>query len=123
MHSDIPNNEINYTMKAVAAEISISFNFIIYSLQSHNLNDQILYNLYAQLPSLCLIIGDFNAYSIQWGSPYADSRGRIIESFLLNNNEMTLDLSICSPSIAMNFNWSVLNFPFDSDYCPILIEP
>ena len=28
------------------------------------------------------MLGDFNAYSLQWGNASTDSRGRIIEAFL-----------------------------------------
>ena len=116
--------KLNTPMQAVATEIFISFTFPIcniYSSRSHNLNNQLLSNLFDQLPSPCLIFGDFNAYSIHWGSPSSDSRSRIIESFLLNNrmnllndgspsritqnSETAINLSICSPSIAMKFNW------------------
>ena len=83
IHSDVPYNEmkLNTPCQTVAAEVFLSFKFSIcniYSSRSHTLNHQLLSDIYRQLSSSCLIVGDFNAYSLQWGSISTHSRGRII---------------------------------------------
>ena len=95
--------------------------------------------VYRQLTiSPCLIVGDFNAYSLQWGSASTDSRELIIEAFLsenyfnilnngspariADNNETAIDLSLRSPSISLSFDWSVFKSPLDREHCPIIIE-
>ena len=40
---------------------------------------------------------------------------------ILYNTESALDLSICSPIVDTDFNWTVLSSPGDSDHCPIII--
>ena len=61
-----------------------------------------------------------------------------MEEFILANNlvilndgaptrigygsESVIDLSICSPAISLNMNWTVLDTPLDSDHCPIIIK-
>lgn len=76
-----------------------------------------------------------------WGSEKTDTRGQIIENFLLSNNNICLlntgkatycspssrkmsciDLSFCSSSVFMDFKWDVLNDPYGSDHLPILIS-
>ena len=125
IHSDVPYNEIklNTPCQAVAAKDFISFKFSIcniYSSRSHPLNLQLLSDIFRQLTSPCLIVGVFNAYSLQWGSASTDSRGRIIEAFLSDNNlniwndgsptriadnsETAIDLPLCSPSISFKFS-------------------
>ena len=143
IHSDVPYNEIplNTSIQAVAAEVRLNFNFTIcniYSSRSHQLSTSLLCDLIQQLPKPFLIVGDFNAYSTMWSCSSADTRGRAIEDCILRNNlvilndsnptrigynsETIIDLSLCSPAISLNFDWSVLSTPLDSDHCPIIIK-
>ena len=41
---------------------------------------------------------------------------------LLQENYFTLDLSICSPNIYLDFDWSVLDDLHGSDHFPVKIE-
>ena len=41
---------------------------------------------------------------------------------IADNSETAFDLSLCSPSISFNFDWSVFKSPLDSDHCPVIIE-
>jgi len=52
--------------------------------QSCNLSD--LENLFTQLPTAVLLLGDFNAHSRVWGSKKVDSCGKIVEDLILKHN-------------------------------------
>lgn len=72
-------------------------------------------NIINQLPKPYIILGDFNAHNIIWGSNTTDQRGKTIETILLNENLILLndlspthinlangnfsniDLSLCTP--------------------------
>ena len=82
-------------------------------------------DLVNQLPPPVLILGDFNAHSTSWGCTNTDSKGKVIEDFLLqsnlsilNNGSSTylhpgtgstsaIDLSICQPSLFLDLSWSL----------------
>ena len=99
-----------------------------------------LQRLVGQLPQTFLILGDFNAHHPMWGSIRQDSRGGIVERFLLSsgtcllngreptffsaahNSFTSIDLSIASPSLFPHFTWKVLDNPFGSDHFPIVLE-
>ena len=142
IHSDIPYNEIplSTTLQAIAVEVHTSFRFSIcnvYASRSHDLTRQKLQHILNQIPQPCLFVGDFNAYGTSWGAATSDERGKDIEDFLENNDlillnydaptrigynsETTIDLSFCSPSIALQFSWNILPTTLSSDHCPIII--
>lgn len=99
-----------------------------------------LQGLVGQLPQPFMILGDFNAHHPLWGNIRQDSRGGVVERFLLasglclfNGREPTffsaahttftsIDLSFSSPSLFPCFTWNVLNNPFGSDHFPIVLE-
>lgn len=91
------------------------------------------------VPEPCMILGDFNAHGMAWGSCRDDGRSKIIMEILddfrfsiLNdgsytrinhiNNPSCLDLSLCTSSIALNCSWKTVNDPFGSDHLPIVIN-
>jgi len=84
-----------------------------------------------------IILGDFIAHNIEWRSKANNKNGatlnRIIEeegAILMNNKEYTyisevardslLDLTICSPNLAIKANVKVLLNKFDSDHRPVV---
>ena len=94
-----------------------------------------------QLPKPFIILGDFNAHSPLWENIISpDSKGKIIEDFLLqtdlcilNNQSPTylspitfktssVDLSLCSPLLAPSLKWSTLEDTHHSDHFPIIIK-
>ena len=99
-----------------------------------------LQSLVSQLPHPYVLLGDVNAHSPLWGDTMADGRGCMLESFiddndliLLNNGQKTrfnsfngsfsaIDLSICSPSAASLFEFSVHNDLCGSDHFPIILR-
>ena len=102
---------------------------------NHSLQD-----LINQLPTPFLLLGDFNAHNPLWGGTNRDMYGSIVENILnandivlYNDGSMTyhnihtntysaIDLSICSSSIAMDFNWSVNDYLHGSDHFPIHLK-
>ena len=103
---------------------------------SHDLDD-----LISQFRHPFLLLGDFNCHSPIWSNDAqaVDHRGRIIENFLNKHNlvllnkgdstyhhisngtETAIDLSICSPSLAPSFDWSIDGDVHGSDHFPIKI--
>ena len=92
-----------------------------------------------QLPSPYLLLGDFNGHNVLWGCNKNNTRGEIIENFittndlcLMNDKSYTylhlatgtfssLDLSLCHPSLLLDFDWSVCEDQHGSDHFPIVI--
>ena len=108
---------------------------------THKLTTQELENIKSQLPTPAMILGDLNGHSPLWGSSYVNSKGKVIENFLINNNmciyndksityisdtyagtKSSLDLSLATPEIFLDFEWQVLNDQHGSDHFPILIS-
>ena len=127
IHQDIPFSSVSLDtpIQAIATTIHLKSKFTIcniYSSRSHQFNLNDLHNLYIQLPKPCMMLGDFNAYHPLWGCHTADSRGRVLHSFIntsdliiMNNGAPThpnpsidtaIDLSLCSPSISEIFEWN-----------------
>ena len=87
-----------------------------------------------------MLLGDFNGHNVLWGSNDNDHRGELIEDFitkndicLMNDKSNTfldsgkgtlsaLDLSLCHPSLYLDFDWSVCEDQHGSDHFPIVIE-
>lgn len=98
-----------------------------------------LMNLISQLPEPFLILGDFNAHHVLWGSPYSSPRGNMIAKFLedhplilLNDGSPThlssgtgnwshLDLSLSSSSLAPRCDWALVPDLYGSDHAPVRI--
>ena len=57
----------------------------VYIPPSFSLNSQHLDNLLQQLPSPYILLGDFNGHNILWGGQNNDSRGELIENFIIKN--------------------------------------
>lgn len=92
-----------------------------------------------QLPQPFILMGDFNAHHQLWGSARADTRGRLIEKFLLSsgnclfnkkqptyyntthNNYSAIDLAIGSPTLFPLVEWSVTPNPYGSDHFPVAL--
>ncbi|GFW70660.1 CCHC-type domain-containing protein [Trichonephila clavipes] len=99
-----------------------------------------LQELIDQLPSLFILLGDFNAHHLLWGCQDVNYRVKVVEKLLteldltlLNDGSNTyfhsptqsfsaIDLSICSPSLLLNLTWSVLDNPLGSDHFPVVIS-
>ena len=99
------------------------------------LND--LQSLVDQLPQPYIIMGDFNAKHTMWGEQNCDRWGCIVED-LIDNNDVTLlndgsstrhdvhynsssaiDLTLCSPTLRLDYQWSVDENCHGSDHYPL----
>ena len=120
IHSELT---LNSPLHAVAATITLDKTFTICSIYltpGETITKLNLENLLDQLPRPFLLLGDFNAHSPMWGDSRRDGRGKLIESFLQDNDLILLnsksptfvhsaynstsaiDLAVASPTIALD---------------------
>ena len=87
-----------------------------------------------------IILGDFNGRHTLWHDEINNMRGRIIETFLFplpisilntrgpthidarTKTESCIDLSLCSNSLALDFNWNIDDDLHNSDHFPIVVN-
>ena len=99
-----------------------------------------LNNLIEQLPRPYIIMGDFNSHNEIWRRKETEKKVKVIESllnghqlYMYNNKSNTylhpvtgtysaIDLSICDPSLFLDYNWKVHDDTCGSDYLQILLE-
>ena len=139
--SEIP---LTTNLQAVACRVSLSHDISLCSIyvpphQSLAISE--LENVIQQLKSPFILCGDFNAHSPLWGGSNIDSKGKIIEKLLEQSNIClwnddsatylhpalgsfsSIDLSMCSPGIFLNYQWRVEEDQWGSDHFPILLFP
>ena len=131
------------TLQAVAVKITTDTTFTICSIYLPP-NEPIvmadIQNLFLQLPQPCIIAGDLNAHNYLWGNQNTDARGNIIEKFLNDNNLClwnddsptyvhpgtgaltSIDLTMCSPQLFLNFSWEVEEDQWGSDHFPLILS-
>ena len=133
---------LNSTLHSVAATVTLNKTFTICSIYltpGETITKLNLENLIDQLPRPFLLLGDFNAHSSVWGDSRRDGRGKLIESILQDNDLILLnsksptfvhsvynstsaiDLAVSSPTIALDFQWSVHDDLCGSDHFPIFL--
>ena len=145
VHSSCPQREIKLKtdLQAVAVSVTLEKEITLCSIYippSFALRPKHLNSLLQQLPSPFMLLGDFNGHNVLWGSKDNDPRGDLIEDFitqndicLMNDKSNTfldsgkgtfsaLDLSICHPSLYLDYEWSVCEDQHGSDHFPIVIE-
>ena len=134
---------LNTPLQAVAVQATLHKPLTICSLYlppaiSIPMNE--IENLISQLPPPFLLLGDFNAHSQLWGCRNTDKRGSEFEEVfnnldicLLNDKRPTylspatgttsaIDLSLCTPSIFLDWEWSVEEDSCGSDHFPIVLH-
>ena len=145
VHSSLPQRQIklktDLQVLAVSVTLEKEVTFCsVYILPFHPLRSDQLSSLLQQLPSPYMLVGDFNGHNVLWGSNDNDPRGEFIEYFitkndicLMNDKSNTyldsgkctfssLDLSLCHPSLYLDYEWSVCEDQNGSDHFPISIE-
>ena len=145
VHSSCPQREIKLKtdLQAVAVSVTLEKEITLCSIYippSFALRPIHLNSLLQQLPSPFILLGDFNGHNVLWGSKDNAPRGDLIEDFisqndicLMNDKSNTfldsgkgtfsaLDLSICHPSLYLDYEWSVCEDQHGSDHFPIVIE-
>ena len=140
-----PHRHLNLNTRLQAVAISVTLHRVIticniYIPPNAPLQHRDLENILRQLPVPFLILGDLNGHNILWGSPDVNNRGDIIEDFLddhqlclLNDGSPTylhpasgtfshLDLSICHPTLRLDYDWNVHDDLCGSDHYPIILK-
>ena len=136
--------KLNTNIEATAVRVEFNGRFItlcnLYLSPSEHFSYQELDNFFQQLKSPLIIVGDFNAYSEQWGDRPANRRGKVIERIIENRNllllnshqnthfhiqaktESAIDLSLCTRNLFVDLTWEVINDLYTSDHFPIKIS-
>ncbi|GBM48868.1 hypothetical protein AVEN_36925-1 [Araneus ventricosus] len=140
----IPSKPIllNTQLQAVALQIQLNSRITIcylYLPPSVHIKQRHLDDLIQQLPSPFFLLGDFNGHNPLWGSSDTNPRGCQIETLIedhglciLNDNSYThfhqashtfhtIDLAICSPSLAPFWKFSTSTNLFNSDHFPVVL--
>jgi len=112
----------------------------IYISPNEVIRNHDLEQLIQQLPPPYLLLGDFNAKHPLWGGLTDNLSGRSVDQFITNNDVVlmnsganthyhvqtnshsAIDLSLCSPGIAADYQWKVMDDLSGSDHYPILID-
>ena len=112
----------------------------VYLPPGEPINHRDLQSLVDELEPPMLILGDFNAHNQMWGSAHCCPRGALIEALIRSNNitlindgspthetsssgnQSAIDLSLCSPDLLLDLQWSVVGDLHGSDHFPILIK-
>ena len=140
IHESLPFREIqlNTQIQAVAASLQLNKAITIcniYSSGNHEFTEHMLEAIIQQLPATVLL-GDFNGHNRLWSSNDKHARGKMIERVICNSNLNALnncsptrikdnavsaiDLTIVSPKLQVDLQWTVSSSPRDSDHNPIL---
>lgn len=130
-------------LEVVAATISMPEKLTVCNLYisgSKEATKSDLESLSKHLPTPLISLGDLNGHNLLWHSNSTNSRGRVIEDWFLNNdnlvflnngqptnfssasgNQSIIDLTFATVNIATNIIWNALEDLHDSDYYPITI--
>ena len=145
IRNDVAHYEVtlNSNLQAVAVTINLHKKITVCSLYlppSLRLDIRELDDLWGQLPGPTLLLGDFNAHNGLWGCRQNNHKGDIIESFLDKNDlcllndyaptyihpatgsTSVIDLSLCHPSLFLDFSFKVGDDLCGSDHYPILLQ-
>ena len=133
---------LNTPLQAVAARVTLNkvVNFCrIYLPPSDHVAKTDLINLIEQLPSPFVLLGNFNGHSPVWGNESYNRRGQMLEDLfsemnlcILNDGSSTyihpdtastsaLDLSICGPSLVLDYEWNIHEDLCGSDHFPVIL--
>ena len=133
---------LNTPLQAVAARVTLNkvVTFCsIYLPPSDHVAKTDLINLIEQLPSPFVLLGDFNGHSPVWGNESYNSRGQMLEDLfsemdlcILNDSSSTyihpatgstpaLDLSICGPTLVLDYEWNIHEDLCGSDHFPVIL--
>ena len=136
---------LNTNLQAVAVKVTAHKTITLCSvyLPPHNhfhFNPKDLQDVIDQLPSPFILMGDFNGHHTLRGCGDVNNRGQQLEDLILKNdfilfNDKThtyfhsasgtfisLDLTLFSASLFLDFSWKVGPDPCGSDHFPLLLE-
>ena len=141
----IPHKQItlNTNLQAVAVTLSLHKTITLCSIYippSYALGVTELDHLVNQLPAPFILLGDMNAHNTIWGNSDTNDKGHKLEKFIGDNDLClwndgsptfihpatgsfsAIDLSICSPSLFIDFNWGVHDDLCGSDHFPTFLH-
>ena len=144
IHKDVPHKikVLNTNLESIALDIKFRNKEIslcsLYLAPNRNFSYEELVNLSDQLLEHHILMGDFNAHNITWGSIHTDNKGIIIGEFINNTNNVLLntgeptricpitdnyshiDLSLSTPRLSLDIVWSTFTDTLRSDHFPII---
>ena len=133
--------KLDTPLQAVAVRVTLHKTITICSLYlppNDSIDNVTLNKLINQLPEPFILLGDFNAHNPLWGCNKINNRGKLIEDnigkndlCLFNNKSYTylhpatghyssLELSICSPSVFLDYSFKVHDDLCGSDHFPTI---
>ena len=142
IHTSLPYEqlELNTPLQVVAARVQIEHQRLItcaspYIPGSNKITKQQLLEILNQLPRPIILMGDLNAHHKVWGGRnWRDQRGKMLENIvvteelnILNNGSPThisgtsVNITIASPNVAPDLQWTVLPSVISSGHYPIVI--
>ena len=143
VNENVPQSIVTLNKMAVnvTAHKTITLCSVYLPPRNHfNFNPKDLHSVIDQLPSPFILMGDFNGHHTLWGCGDVNNRGQQLEDLILKNDLILLnnkshtyfhsasgtftsiDLTLCSPSLFLEFSWKVGPDPCGSDHFPILLE-
>ena len=142
VNENIPQSiaTLNTTLQAVAVKVTAHKTITLCSVhlppRNHfNFNPKDLQDLIDQLPSPFILMGDFNCHHTLWGCVDVNNRGQQLEDLILKNDLIlfsvfsfcsgtftSIDVTLCSPPLFLDFSWNVCHEPCGSDHFPVLLE-
>ena len=145
VESSFPQGGIDLQAELQATAVSVALDrevtmCSVYVPPSFSLGSRHLDGLLQQLPSPCILLGDFNGHGVLWGGRNSDSGGDLVEGFIAGSgicvvsggsytchspsakSFASIDLSFCHPSLFLDCDWSVCGDRHSSDRFPIIVE-
>ena len=147
IHEDVVHHRIklNTKFQAIAIHAYLHKRITIcniYINPQQNFSQADLEHLTQQLPKPYILTGDFNSHHTLWYGLEPDSRGKIIENFILENDinildgkehtyeiyrngtlyKSHIDLTLVTPDLQPDLDWTTLEDNGGSDHFPIVIE-
>ena len=136
--------EVDTSLQAASVQIHYDQHKIsVSSVYIHNNSTPTLQNynhLKNQLPSPFIIHGDLNAHCESWGNRDNNSRGRTLERFINNNDDVAIlndgnptyispdgngsviDLALCHPDLLLDLEFRVMDDLSGSDHFPTILD-
>ena len=142
----IPHKELKIDSPLQAASVQIDDGrkisvSSIYVLNNTTPSLETLNNFKNQLPPPFIISGDYNAHSPVWGNVDVNGRGKEVEKFINENDDVVIfndgkptyispqtgngsviDLCLCHPDILLDYKFKVADDLSGSDHFPIILE-
>ena len=135
---------INTDLQVLAVRVFLpTMSFTVcnwYLPPGQNITEMDINAVISGLPPPYILVGDFNAHNSLWGSTRVCRRGEMIENImqahnlvLLNTGAPThmcfatgslssIDLTLCSSTIASHLEWTVLSEVYGSDHFPVSVH-